>query len=1006
MERSGLVIERYFTKKSVDPYTQVTYEKRSSVIRNPDGSIVFEMKDVEVPSTWSQVATDILAQKYFRKAGIPYQNGATGSEKSMKQVAHRLAGCWRHWGEKHNYFASTEDAQAFYDEVVYMLLTQSAAPNSPQWFNTGLAWAYGIKGPAQGHYYVDPKTGELKKSEDAYTMPQPHACFIQKIKDDLVNEGGIFDVLTREARIFKYGSGTGSNFSSLRGAGEHLTGGGRSSGLMSFLKIFDRAAGAIKSGGTTRRAAKMVSLNLDHPEIEKFIWWKVREEEKVAALVAGSAVLKSHIERIIKLTKENPSVAHNKELARAIRAAAKDNVPLNFIVRTMDLAQQDENMNLEVFDTAYENEAYLTVSGQNSNNSVRIPNTFFKALDENSLWQLTARMDGHVMKEIPAQKLWDEIGYCAWASADPGVQYDTTINEWHTCPEDGRINGSNPCSEYMFLDDTACNLASINLGQFYNDETNVFDVKGYRHAIRIWTIILEISVLMAQFPSKEVAIKSHEYRTLGLGYANIGSVLMRMGIPYDSDAGRAIAGALTAIMCGDAYTTSAEMAKHLGAFAGYGRNKKHMLRVIRNHRRAAFDEKGFEVLSVHPHAINQKRCPDLLLHAARDASDKALKMGELHGYRNAQVTVLAPTGTIGLVMDCDTTGVEPDYALVKFKKLAGGGYFKIVNQSVPKALERLGYTQTQVKEIVAYCVGHGTLKCCPAINHETLMTNGFGREQLDSIEKQLPNISELKYAFAPWVLGKEFCEKRGFSEGQLNDTHFNMLESLGFNEEEIEQANEYVCGAMTIENAPHLREEHYPVFDCASKCGAKGKRCIDTYGHLKMLAATQPFITGAISKTINMTRESTVQDIKDAYRFAWEHMIKAVALYRDGSKLSQPLNTTFRDNPELQHVLDQEEIEVDEIESNGDGIVADEEDSEAEESLVTVLNPAIEVAAASVAQSELQQSEALVGEKHIGDAKTVGYMADEKCGGCGSKMVRRSGVCTICDVCGTTGGCS
>ncbi len=980
---SGLVIERYFTAKGEDPYTKVDYSRRSSVIRNPDGSIVFEMNDVEVPTTWSQVATDILAQKYFRKAGVPYPDGK-GAEKSIKQVAHRMAGCWRYWGEKHNYFASADDAQAFYDEVVYMLLTQSAAPNSPQWFNTGLSWAYGIKGPAQGHYYVDPVTEELKKSDDAYTRPQPHACFIQELKDDLVNESGIFDLLTREARIFKYGSGTGSNFSTLRGAGEHLTGGGRSSGLMSFLKIFDRAAGAVKSGGTTRRAAKMVSLNLDHPEIESFIWWKVKEEEKVASLVAGSAVVKAHVGRIIASTQENSDITRNRQLAHAVKAAAKDNVPLNFIVRAMDLAQQNVAMELDVFDTAYENEAYLTVSGQNSNNSVRIPNSFFAALDSNSMWQLTARMDGRVMKEIPAQNLWDDIGYCAWASADPGVQYDTTINEWHTCPEDGRINGSNPCSEYMFLDDTACNLASINLGQFYSDETREFDVKGYQHAIRIWTIILEISVLMAQFPSKQVAIKSHEYRTLGLGYANIGSVLMRMGIPYDSDKGRAIASAMTAIMCGDAYATSAEMAKHLGVFTWYERNKAHMLRVIRNHRRAAFEEQGYEGLTVTPHPIDQKLCPAQLLEAAHHAWDNALRMGEQYGYRNAQVTVLAPTGTIGLVMDCDTTGVEPDYALVKFKKLAGGGYFKIVNQSVPKALIRLGYSDRQAKEIVAYCVGHGTLKGCPAINHETLMTNGFGKEQLDAIEKQLPNASELKYVFTSWVLGKEFCEKRGFSD----EPDFDMLEALGFNEEEIEKANEYVCGTMTIEGALHLKKEHYAVFDCANKCGAKGQRCIDTYGHLKMLAATQPFITGAISKTINMTRESTVQDIKDAYRFAWEHMIKAVALYRDGSKLSQPLNTTFRDNPELQRVLDEEELEAE------NGNVHEEEEP------LVVLNPSIEIAAASVAQSELRPGES------IGDTKAAGYMADEKCGGCGSKMVRRSGVCTICDVCGTTGGCS
>ncbi len=906
--RNGLVIPRYFTKDIKDPYDSVSCEKRSSIIRNPDGSIVFEMHDVEVPSFWTQVATDILAQKYFRKAGIPYraESGAVtfGPEKSIKQVAHRMAGCWRYWGERYGYFASKEDAQAFYDEVAYMLLHQIAAPNSPQWFNTGLAWAYGITGPAQGHYYVDPDTKQLKKSEDAYTRGQVHACFIQELRDDLVNEGGIFDLLTREARIFKYGSGTGTNFSNLRGKGEKLTGGGVSSGLMSFLKVFDRAAGSIKSGGTTRRAAKMVCLDMDHPEIEEFIWWKAREEEKVAALVSGSSNLKNHMNKISMLAMQNSEIMQNKELAKAVKEAAKDNVPLNYIVRTIDLAKEGRFMDLKAFDTDYNNEAYLTVSGQNSNNSIRIPNSFFEALEKDEMWALKARTNGETMRLIPARKLWEDTGYCAWASADPGVQYDTLINEWHTCPEDGRINASNPCSEYMFLDDTACNLASINLGKLYNDDTNTFDVEGYKHTIRLWTAILEISVLMAQFPSKEVALKSYEFRTLGLGYANLGSVLMRMGIPYDSEQARAIAGASTAIMCGESYATSAEIASCLGPFPGYARNKEHMLRVIRNHRRAAYDAKEYEQLSVKPQAINQQICPSYLLKAAHQAWDKALLWGEKYGYRNAQVTVIAPTGTIGLVMDCDTTGVEPDYALVKFKKLAGGGYFKIVNQSVPRALQHLGYSGQQIDEIVKYCLGHGTLQGSPTINHDALIAHGFNPEQLAAVEKQLPNVSELKYAFTKWVLGTDFCKQLGFTEQQLNDPNFDMSQALGFTEEEIEKANEYVCGTMTVEGAPHLKEEHYAIFDCASKCGKKGRRFIHHYGHLKMVAATQPFISGAISKTINMTRESTVADIKDAYRFAWQLMIKAVALYRDGCKLSQPLNTTFKEHPELQRILE------------------------------------------------------------------------------------------------------
>lgn len=990
--QEGLVIPRYFTQEGVDPTTNITYDKRSSIIRNPDGSVVFEMHEVEVPSFWSQVATDILAQKYFRKAGVPYSQPdgsvVTGPEKSLKQVAHRMAGCWRHWGEKYHYFASAQDAQVFYDEVVYMILHQIAAPNSPQWFNTGLAFAYGITGPAQGHYYVDPDTKELKLSEDAYTRGQVHACFIQEVKDDLVNESGIFDLLTREARIFKYGSGTGTNFSALRGAGESLSGGGRSSGMMSFLRVLDRAAGSIKSGGTTRRAAKMVCLDMDHPEIEEFIWWKVNEEEKVASLVTGSAILKSHVDTIIQLAHKSSDLVSNKKLARAVREAAHANVPLNYVVRALDLARQQKQMYLDLFDTDYNNEAYLTVSGQNSNNSIRVPNAFFEALDRDEMWPLKARTTGKVIKLVQARQLWEDVGYCAWASADPGVQYDTIINEWHTCPEDGRINASNPCSEYMFLDDTACNLASINLGTLYNDETGTFDVQGYNHAIRLWTIILEISVLMAQFPSKQVALKSYEFRTLGLGYANLGSMLMRMGIPYDSENGRAIAGALTAILCGGSYATSAEMAQYLGTFPGYARNKNHMLRVIRNHRRAAYDDSHYEGLSVVPVAINQQLCPGYLLTTAHRAWDNALSLGKQYGYRNAQVTVIAPTGTIGLAMDCDTTGVEPDYALVKFKKLAGGGYFKIVNQSVPRALKKLGYSPEQIKDIIDYCVGRGTLRGCSGLTYERLRAKGFWDEQIAALERQLPTAFELKNAFTPWVLGMEFCKGLGFTERQLNEPGFSLLVALGFNKHEIEMTQEYVCGTMTIECAPHLKAEHYPIFDCANKCGSKGQRYISTYGHLNMLAATQPFISGAISKTINMARESTVDDIKDAYAFAWKHMVKAVALYRDGSKLSQPLNTTLQDNPELKKVLDLEEA--------GPG-------AELHEPVMVEASKIEPVSESLIAVEATPNGDT---QTPITDVKTAGYMADEKCGSCGNKLVRRNGVCTICDVCGTTGGCS
>ncbi len=907
----GLEIPRYFTKDGVSPFDMFTYEIRSSVIKNPDGSTVFEMNNVEVPTTWSQVATDILAQKYFRKAGVPQRNEQgellldesgrvlTGSENSIKQVAHRIAGCWRYWGEKFNYFATPKDAQVFYEEMAYMIINQNAAPNSPQWFTTGLNWAYGLTGPAQGHSYVDPITKKLEFSKDAYTRSQPHACFIQDVSDDLVRDGGIFSLLTREARIFKYGSGSGSNFSKIRGKGEKLTGGGSSSGLMSFLKIFDVAAGSIKSGGTTRRAAKMVCLDLDHPEIEEFVWWKTKEEEKVASLVAGSISVKNRMESLVAAAKNKPRPLDDVEVQRALKLAAKDNIPLNYLVRAMDLAAQGYDFPLEEFDTHYESEAYLTVSGQNSNNSVRIPNTFFEALKNKQQWQLKGRVDETFEKLIPAEKLWDDIGYCAWASADPGVQFDTTINEWHTCPEDGRVNGSNPCSEYMFLDDTACNLASINLMKLYNPETGTLDVAGFRHAIRLWTVALEISVLMAQFPSEQIAMRSYLFRTLGLGFANVGTLLMMQGIPYDSDKGRAIAGAIAAIMTGDSYATSAEMAKHLGSFDGYEKNKQHMLRVIRNHKRAAYDMKDYEQLSIHPIAINQELCPTELLSAAHNAWDNALQLGEQHGYRNAQTTVIAPTGTIGLVMDCDTTGVEPDYALVKFKKLAGGGFFKIVNQSVPKALAKLGYTEGQVQEIIRYCLGSGTLQNNSPINTEVLRAKGFTDEQLAAIEKGLPNAMDIRFAFNQWTVGEEFYNR---IMAQSNSKDF--LVGLGFTPQQIEAANEVICGTMTLEGAPHLQQEHYPVFDCANKCGKKGTRYIHPYGHLKMLAATQPFISGAISKTINMPREWGVEQIKQAYYDSWTMMIKAVALYRDGCKLSQPLNTTLEDNPQLKSVLE------------------------------------------------------------------------------------------------------
>lgn len=898
-------INRRFTKAESGPYDGIEFVARRSEIRNPDGSSVFSMENVMVPAEWSQVATDILAQKYFRKAGVPQADGSLGGENDARQVFHRLAGCWRHWGEKYGYFDSEADAQAFYDELCYMMARQMAAPNSPQWFNTGLHFAYGITGPAQGHYYVDPNSGEVKKSKNAYEHPQPHACFILSVKDDLVNPGGIMDLWTREARIFKYGSGVGTNFSSLRAEGEPLSGGGKSSGLMSFLRVGDRSAGAVKSGGTTRRAAKMVCLDVDHPDIEEFINWKVVEEQKVASLVAGSKQCNFHLNAIMKACHnwknddERFDPRKNQDLRNAIAAAKGAEIPVNYIQRVIQLAEQGyKGIAFPIYDADWNSEAYLTVSGQNSNNSVRVSNEFLEAVERNGDWSLRYRTTGEVAKTVSAKEIWNSICYSAWSCADPGLQYDTTINEWHTCPAGGRINASNPCSEYMFLDDTACNLASINLCAFYNPDTQHFDIEGYKHAIHLWTMVLEISVLMAQFPSKEIARLSYEYRTLGLGYANLGALLMQMGIPYDSPQGNAITGCLTAILGGEAYAASAELARELGPFPGFKKDRENMLRVIRNHRRAAYNTapSEYEGLTIKPMGIDPDEAPTELLKAAREAWDRALELGEAHGYRNAQVTVLAPTGTIGLLMDCDTTGIEPDFALVKFKKLAGGGYFKIINRSVPIALKKLGYSSEQIEDIVRYCMGTGTLSGSPAITHAQLEAKGFDNDAIARLERALETAFEISFAFNQYVLGREFCiERLGFDESQLDDWNFNMLAALGFTREEIEQANAYVCGTMTIEGAPHLRLEHYAVFDCANKCGTIGKRFISYEGHIKAMAAAQPFISGAISKTINLPNDATVDDMSNAYMLSWKLGLKANALYRDGSKLSQPLNSALDD---------------------------------------------------------------------------------------------------------------
>jgi len=934
-------INRRFTSPDQSPYHGIDFRTADSEIRNPDGTVVFALKGFEVPAKWSQVATDILAQKYFRKSGVPEclkpaeeenipdwlrrkvidkaalkkipAEKRYGPETSAKQIFDRLAGTWTYWGWKGGYFSAESDARTFFDELRYMLATQMCAPNSPQWFNTGLNWAYGIDGPAQGHYYVDHKSGKLTRSKTAYEHPQPHACFIQSVSDDLVNEGGIMDLWTREARLFKYGSGTGSNFSHIRGAGEPLAGGGSSSGLMSFLKIGDRAAGAIKSGGTTRRAAKMVIVDVDHPDICEFIKWKVTEEQKVAALVVGSQITKKHMQEIMAACfekdiaeKDRFDPKRNKYLKIALLAARNSLVPDAISQRVIQFARQGySHIEFETYDTDWDSEAYVTVSGQNSNNTVRVSDDFMEAVLNDSDWELRSRTDGSVTKSMPARELWDDIGLAAWQCADPGLQFHTTINDWHTCPESGEIRASNPCSEYMFLDNTACNLASLNLMKF-RAEDGGFKIDDFEHAVRLWTVVLEISVMMAQFPSKEIAQLSYDYRTLGLGFANIGSFIMATSLSYDSDEGRALCGAISALMTGVAYATSAEMAAELGTFAGFDKNRDHMLRVIGNHRNAALGlSEGYDGLSVTPVALDIVNCPfPRLAVAAGMAWDRALELGHQHGYRNAQTSVIAPTGTIGLVMDCDTTGIEPDFALVKFKKLAGGGYFKIINRMVPEALKNIGYTPKQIDEIARYAVGHGSLKEAPGINYTTLKAKGFGKAQFDALEQALESAYDIGFVFNQWTLGREFCtDILGLNDAQLNDMNFNLLAEIGFSKDDIEAANLYCTGAMTLEGAPHLKQEHLPIFDCANPCGKKGKRFLSVDSHIHMMAAAQPFISGAISKTVNMPASATAEDCKETYLKSWKLGLKANALYRDGSKLSQPLSAALLDMEDLEEEI-------------------------------------------------------------------------------------------------------
>ncbi len=812
----GLAFERRTTERGVDPLDTITWERRTSVITNPDGSAVFKMEGAEIPAGWSQLATDIVVSKYFRKAGLhgKKENGET----SVREVVHRLARTIREAGERFGgYFATTKEADTFEAELSSMLVNQVGAFNSPVWFNCGLFHRYGIEGTGGNWAWNEhSKAGdadEMYETSGAYERPQCSACFIQSVSDDLMS---IYDLVKHEARLFKYGSGTGTNFSQIRGKQEKLSGGGTSSGLMSFLEVFDRAAGATKSGGTTRRAAKMVCLDMDHPEIEDFINWKVREEKKAHALIAAG------------------------------------------------------------FSSDFNGDAYHTVSGQNSNNSIRVSDQFMKANANNATWETRARTTGDVVDTLNARDLWRQLAEAAWHCADPGVQYDTTINRWHTCPNTGPINASNPCSEYMFLDDSACNLSSLNLTKFLREDGS-FDIEYYRHAVRVFFVAQEILVDFSSYPTRQIAQNSHDYRPLGLGYANLGTLLMLQGIPYDSDAGRATAGALTAILCGHAYKVSAEMAASKGPFAGFAKNREPMLRVMRMHRDAAY-------------AINRDQCPEPLWRAAAEDWDHAVTLGEHHGYRNAQATVLAPTGTIGLLMDCDTTGIEPDFSLVKFKKLAGGGYFKIVNQSVPEALRRLGYAEHEVQEIVAFVSGTNTLLAAPHVNRASLKQRGLTDADLAKVEAAIPGVFDLDLAFSPWILGDEAYDRLGVG-AERTRPGFSLLRHLGFTSSEVETANETIVGRMTIEGSPYLKGEHYAVFDCANRCGKKGKRYLAPMAHVKMMAAAQPFLSGAISKTVNLPNEATVDDVQKIYEEGWRLGLKAVALYRDGCKASQPLSS-------------------------------------------------------------------------------------------------------------------
>jgi ribonucleoside-diphosphate reductase alpha chain len=913
--------ERFYTKKNHDPYADIAFVERL-LDDPPKKKITFV-----VPENWSIEAAQTIATKYGRRAGVPSKtvlvpecelteeernlplqfrrrkadpDATFSGETDCRQVFDRLAGDWTHWGLRGGYFDSLDDAIVFYDEARAMLVRQMAAPNSPQFFNTGLNWAYGINGNSIEYWHVDPKTGDTIQSRNFYERLTPFACYISRVEDTLCEKGGIFDFVGREARIFKAGSGSGADFSSLRATGEKLSGGGTSSGLMSFLKMFDTAAGTVKSGGTTRRAAKMVVLKADHPDILDFVNWKVREETKVAYIVAGSIATERNLRAILAAASDTtfPADARldptlNRTLAKAIIEAHAAGIPDGIVKQMIDLAAQGiTDVALDVYDVDWDSESYRTVSAQNANNSVRIDKRFFDAVDADADWNLTARTDGSIMHTIKARELWDAIAMATWRCADPGLQYDDIINSWHVVPNEGRINASNPCAEFLFVDDSACNLASINYVKFLHED-GTFDITGFQYAVRLWTTVLEISVYAGQTPSEDVARNTWALRPLGLGYTNLGAVIMRLGLPYNSVQARTWAAALGALHLGTAYHTSAEMARQIGPFPAFERNREAALRVLRNHARAAGAlQTPFENLPVPPVVYEQTIDTANIWQAARDKWDQVLTMAEKDGIRNAQTVVIAPTGTIGILMGSDATGCEPDLALRKYKKLAGGGYMKFVNESIEPALRRLGYRENEIAAISRYVGGTNSLDHAPHVNPDALREMGLSNTDIAAIQDYLPSAVALDYAFHAGTISTETRQRLGITDEEMTSPKFSFLKRLGLNQEDIDRASTHVCGNGHVEGAPFLKPEHLPVFDCANSPIPNG-RTISPEGHIEMLAAIQPFVSGGISKTINMPSNATIEDVKRIYRLAYERGVKCIAIYRDGSKLSQPLATSL-----------------------------------------------------------------------------------------------------------------